>query len=278
MSDINTDADRLFLQEYALPIPEIVKQGYRNALDEIDRLRKQLKACREAVEDYQKGVAEKDTDLAKLVDEIDRLREENTLLHRERGLAWGLAHIDEKERDSQIEQRTKQEMMEKYAIIPVTQGKATIIDRADYDAVRKYKWYAHSNGSGNYYVKRNGGKDGVIGLANSLMNPPEGLIVDHINGDGLDNRRENLRICTHAENMRNRRKLKQGRSQYKGVRLEPSGRWRAVIKYEGEMIHIGCFDTENQAAIAYNEKAVILFGKYAHLNIIKQAISNAEVT
>jgi hypothetical protein len=91
-----------------LPIPEIVKQGYRNALDEIDRLRKQLKACREAVEDYQKSVAEKDTDLAKLVDEIDRLREENTLLHRERGLAWGLAHIDEKERDSQIEQRTEE--------------------------------------------------------------------------------------------------------------------------------------------------------------------------
>ena len=97
------------------------------------------------------------------------------------------------------------------------------------------------------------------------------VCVDHINHDKLDNRRENLRLCTHAENMQNVPNYSRGKSKYKGVSFDDRKRvkkWRALIVFEKKQIYLGMHLTEEDAAIAYNEKATELFGEFACLNII----------
>jgi hypothetical protein len=89
-----------------------------------------------------------------------------------------------------------------------------------------------------------------------LMKPPAGMQVDHINGDPLDNRRSNLRICTRQENLRNRR-ITHGRSKYKGVRWY-QGRWTASIK-------VAC-NSEREAAELFNKLAQVAYGEFASLN------------
>lgn len=103
-----------------------------------------------------------------------------------------------------------------------------------------------------------------------ILNAPRDKEVDHINGDSLDNRKVNLRICTHAENLRNvkTRCGKKG-SVYKGVRVDNTcvhRRWRAQATFNGKLIHIGHFATEEIAAEAYNRKAEELFGDFARVN------------
>jgi hypothetical protein len=91
-----------------------------------------------------------------------------------------------------------------------------------------------------------------------------GQMVDHINGDGWDNRKSNLRIVTNQQNCMNQRP-RLGR-KYKGVAKLPSGRYRTRITVEGAHLHVGVFDTEIEAAKAYNEMAVLQYGQYARLN------------
>lgn len=103
---------------------------------------------------------------------------------------------------------------------------------------------------------------------------PKGFLVDHINGDKLDNRRVNLRLATRLDNEANKRKrLTQGgkppSSQYKGVSKVKDGRkkcWRGTLTYEKQQKHLGAFFTEREAAEAYNEAAKEWFGEFAHLN------------
>ncbi len=100
------------------------------------------------------------------------------------------------------------------------------------------------------------------------MKPGRGYCVDHINGDGLDNRKDNLRIVTIAENNYNKRKSKNVRSsQYKGVSIDKrTNRWRAIIYYKYRKINLGMFGDEIDAARAYDEAANELFGEFAKLN------------
>ena len=151
--------------------------------------------------------------------------------------------------------------------IELTQGKYTIVDDEDLKEVSKYKWY-FSNG----YARRDAGY-GInrerIKMHRFILNIPKNVQVDHKNGDTLDNRRENLRICTKAENLRNRKIGKNNTSGYKGVDwFKNRNLWRAKIKYNNKLIHLGYFQTKIDAAKAYNNAAIKYHKEFSRLNKI----------
>jgi hypothetical protein len=102
-----------------------------------------------------------------------------------------------------------------------------------------------------------------IPMARHIMGAKSGEVVDHINGNTLDNRRSNLRIATIKENVRNRTTIGKGNSRFKGVRF--CG-WKASIGVDNKVIHLGYFTTEEEAARAYNAAAIKHFGEFARLN------------
>jgi hypothetical protein len=138
-----------------------------------------------------------------------------------------------------------------------------IFDIQDFAEVSKYNWWI-SNG---YVVSKV--KNKTLKLHNLIMNPPEGLVVDHKNGNPLDNKQLNLRICTQHENTLNSKNRSNSSIKYKGVDKRNNGKYRARIMIDGKREHIGDFDTGIEAALAYNEKAKELFGEFARLNEIK---------
>lgn len=103
-------------------------------------------------------------------------------------------------------------------------------------------------------------------LHREVLNVPKHLMVDHINGDRLDNRKSNLRLCTDKGNSRNKKAFS---GKYKGVHFaKGSNRWVAQITKNYKCHHLGCFKSEDEAALAYNTAAKKLHGKYAFLNKI----------
>jgi len=151
--------------------------------------------------------------------------------------------------------------------IPLTQGRVAIVNNADYEGLSQHKWYA-TKGGAVWYAKRDERGKTVL-MHQLILNPPVGTESDHINGDGLDNRRSNLRLCTHAQNQMNSRKRTNCSSQYKGVDWDKSHcKWRARIMADGKRHHLGYFDDEIDAARAYNKAAKKGFGEFAKLNAI----------
>jgi hypothetical protein len=149
--------------------------------------------------------------------------------------------------------------------IPLTKGKFAIVDDEDYEELSKYKWKVRLIRK-HFYAFR-GITDRWICMHREIMGLPlrDNRVVDHINNDGIDNRRCNLRICTHQQNCFNK-KIQVGRnSQYKGVRKDRN-RWKASIKHNYKEIHIGSFGSEIDAAKAYDNKAKELFGEFSCLN------------
>lgn len=111
------------------------------------------------------------------------------------------------------------------------------------------------------------GQRGTIFMHRVILNTPLGYETDHSNGDGLDNRKENLRIATASQNKWNRNKYKNNTSGYKGVSWEKDrGRWRAYIILKTERIHLGYFNDKHEAARAYNAAAIKYHGEFACLN------------
>lgn len=146
-----------------------------------------------------------------------------------------------------------------------------LIDAADSELVNQYSWFQsrdYKTGRTIYavtQVQRNGQRR-HIQMHRIITGAKPGEIVDHINGNGLDNRRCNLRICTHAENQRNQAKTR-GSSRFKGVSWhKAAGKWSASIRCDGKSRHIGLFAIEEHAAAAYDRKAIELFGEFARLN------------
>lgn len=164
--------------------------------------------------------------------------------------------------------------------IEITKGQRARVDEDDYERLSKFKYFAHwAEGTGTYYAFRKariGGRDLSIAMARDVLQMyDKNLVVDHINGDDtLDNRKENLRVATHAQNRANCRKLKPKSSKYKGVSAYPSARygvkWEAYIFFERKKIHIGVYVEEDKAARAYNKAAKELYGEFARLNVIKR--------
>ena len=106
----------------------------------------------------------------------------------------------------------------------------------------------------------------TVALHRFLTNAPKGMVVDHIDGNGLNNRQSNLRVCTQRQNLYNSRP-KGRHSQYKGVCWDKyRKRWVVYVRYEGRNIVVGRFRDEAEAARAYDRKAYELFGEYAYLN------------
>lgn len=147
-------------------------------------------------------------------------------------------------------------------VIPLTRGKIATVDDADYEALICHKWMAHTDGR-NWYACRTKHK---IKMHRVLMNAPATFQVDHINGDGLDNRRHNLRLVTNKQNCWNQRK-KGGMSKYKGVCwYKDHGKWAASITQHSKRIFLGYFETEEAAGRAYDQAAHKLFGQFARPN------------
>lgn len=152
--------------------------------------------------------------------------------------------------------------------IPLTQNMFALIDDEDLELVQKYKWYAHSNPSTTYASSRTGSK--YIDMHRLIMKAKKGQRIDHRNCRGLDNRKHNLRFATIAQNGQNRRANKNGSSMFKGVyRNRELQRWISHIRCNDKWYHCGCFENEQDAAIAYDLKAIELFGEFARLNILE---------
>jgi len=148
----------------------------------------------------------------------------------------------------------------------LTRGKVTLIDKVDLAAALTYRWHAHFDGA---YWSVASHAHPTLYLHRLLLNAPEDRYVDHINGDGLDNRRVNIRLATNGQNQWNSRKRLGTTSCYKGVHFRKDrARWYARIKYCQRSYHIGTFESERDAAHAYNMKARELFGEFARLNEI----------
>lgn len=151
--------------------------------------------------------------------------------------------------------------------ISLTKGKFAIVDAQDYEWLSKHRWRTHEDRSGTCYALRGSARK-VIFMHRAIMNPPKGMVVDHIDGNGLNNRRSNLRICSKRQNKYNQRPMKNAGSRFKGVYLAKgkSDQWCAVVRCKGEAFYLGSFDDEIEAARAYDRKAVELFGEFAYLN------------
>jgi len=158
--------------------------------------------------------------------------------------------------------------------IPLTQGKVTLVDDADYERLNRWKWCAIKYGN-TWAAVRNSprnkkGKQETIYMHRVIMGLQKGdkRQIDHINHNDLDNRRVNLRICTSQQNQWNYTKAVNKSSKYKGVCRQNNG-WVAYIAKNKQKRHLGYFKTEALAARAYNHAAIKLFGAFAKLNVIK---------
>jgi len=147
--------------------------------------------------------------------------------------------------------------------IPLTQGKVALVDDADYAYLSQFKWYFNGGGYAARTAPQSLGR-GIIYMHRELLKPGKGIVVDHIDGDKLNNRRSNLRIATVSQNIFHSKLSKVNTSGYKGVRWHRQGKkWLAEIKYQRRNIYLGLFDTAEAASAAYNAAAKRLFGEFA---------------
>lgn len=146
-----------------------------------------------------------------------------------------------------------------------------LVDDEDYEYLSQFRWFVHRCENTCYADKKIviDGKRTTQSMHNMIMN---GKGVDHIDHNGLNNMRSNLRFCSPRENMMNTRKRKNTSSVYKGVNFHKRDKkWQAQIIINGKHIHLGYFNSEVNAAKAYNVRAMELFGEFANLNVINNS-------
>ena len=152
--------------------------------------------------------------------------------------------------------------------IPLTRGKFTLVDDEDFEGLSCFNWQAMKCRSTFYAVRTAptvGGKPKTILMHRALCSGP--LDVDHKNGDGLDNQKENLRQATNRQNQGNARNRSDNTSGYKGVYWSEQNKlWQAQIEFLGKHKHLGCFSSKVAAAKAYDAAAKEIFGEFSRLN------------
>lgn len=176
-----------------------------------------------------------------------------------------------KRQDVKLHQRSKEyALKDGYVLVPLRTAEDKRFwakaDIADLDFLVKYLWHVMSTG----YAARStnaASKAGAALMHRVLLDAPREAEVDHINGNPLDNRRANLRLCSRQQNSRNRHS-RFGASPYVGVARERK-KWFAYINCDGVRTRLGVFHSEAEAALAYNKAAIKLFGEFANLNVIK---------
>ena len=158
--------------------------------------------------------------------------------------------------------------------IPLTRGKYALVDGEDYEELMKYKWQCSKQGYATRgdYTTEEGSK--TVYMHREVFDLDEGETLDHINRNKLDNRKGNLRVSSHLENMRNQGKYQMKRgasSKYKGVHKKKN-RYVASITINKEQYQLGSYKTEEQAGLQYNKYAKKYFKEYAVLNDIDPSI------
>lgn len=155
----------------------------------------------------------------------------------------------------------------------LTRGKIAIVDAADYEHLNQFNWCAKKMGRTWYAVrtfKRSDGKRCESKMHREVMNAPDGMGVDHMDGNGLNNTRDNLRLATHRQNCFNSQSRQNSSSKYKGVNWHRQNRkWTAQIRINEKPLYLGIFEDEKDAARAYNAAAIKFYGEFARLNDIE---------
>lgn len=146
--------------------------------------------------------------------------------------------------------------MTNYREIPLTRGYKALVDESDYEWLSQYNWQARPGNNGTIYASRRGlvgeGYGTIVLMHRQVMGFPDGMDVHHkAENSTLDNRRENLEVISHSENLARRRKFKNNRSGYKGV-AKHGDKWKMQI--------VKVFDTPEEASAAYNAAWNLLFG------------------
>lgn len=148
--------------------------------------------------------------------------------------------------------------------IPLTKGKVALVDDEDYDWLSQWNWHYMSNGYAARSVRHGKNKTFIL-MHRQIAETPDGLQTDHINGEKLDNRRGNLRVCTASENRWNMKLGSRNKTGYKGV-YKRLRRYVVMIAGDNGNRYIGTFATPEEAALAYDEAAREKFGKFAKTN------------
>lgn len=157
--------------------------------------------------------------------------------------------------------------------VKISNGMLAVVDDSDFDRVNSRNWYFDDVGYARTNEWRDGRKSAAPRMHRFILNDiPANLHIDHINGNKLDNRRSNLRVCTASQNASNRGAQSNNSTGFKGVCYDKArGRFKAEIAYGGKRKHIGRFDTALEAAQAYNDAALKYHGEFAFLNNLKGA-------
>jgi len=164
---------------------------------------------------------------------------------------------------------------EEMRYIQLTQGQFATVDDDKYDELVKHKWHTSHGYACRHATKkeRKAGSSACVRMSRYVLGVSGAELCDHINRNKLDNRIENLRTATKSQNGANRTNPINNTSGYRGVRKKTwpggwTGKWIAQIRVQSKHKHIGVFNTKEEAATAYNNMAVKMFGEYAVLNII----------
>lgn len=150
--------------------------------------------------------------------------------------------------------------------VKLTKGKWAIVDNEDYDRCMKHSWCFHNKGYASSRINYK-----LVLLHNFIKPPPKGLLNDHIDRDGLNNQKSNLRFVTHSQNLMNSGKPKNNTTGYKGVSYhKKNNKFVAHLRVVGHQAYLGSFQTAVEAAKAYDNAVIEVFGSLAGLNFPKQ--------